>query len=63
VYLVALIVVLLATTVATQTPKPDVLQDAVKETAEKTRLRPGVVVKNNFRTEPCYSNPYFRMRM
>ena len=48
-YLVALMVVLMATTVAAQTTKPDMLQSSVKEAADKTPLKPGVVVKDYFK--------------
>ncbi len=48
-YLVALIVVLMATAVAAQSTKPDMLQSSVKEAAERTPLKPGVVVKDYFK--------------
>ena len=48
-YLVALVVVLMATAVAAQTTKPDMLHSSVKEAAERTPLKPGVVVKDYFK--------------
>ena len=54
-YLVALMVVLMATTVAAQTTKPDMLQSSVKEAADKTPLKPGVVKDyfKDFRPGSC----------
>ena len=48
-YLVALVFVLMATAVAAQTTKPDMLQHSVKESAEKTPLKPTVIVKDYFK--------------
>jgi len=48
-YLVALLFVLMSTVAAAQTTKPDMLQSSVKEAAERTPLKPGVVVREYFK--------------
>jgi hypothetical protein len=42
-------VLVMATPVAAQTTKPDMLQSSVKEAAEKTPLKPGVLVRDYFK--------------
>jgi hypothetical protein len=39
----------MATTAAAQSTKPDILQSSVKEAADKTPLKPGVVVRDYFK--------------
>jgi hypothetical protein len=48
-YLVAVMVLLIATAAAAQTPKPGMLQNSVKEAADRTPLKPGTVIRDYFK--------------